>query len=183
MHPAAAAGFATMLTYALHDTRESGLTQKIVDLGGADVNGTIHSTIRSAIPHATIDVVDITPGPGVTVIADARSWRPAPGFRYDLVVSTECLEHVSQWRRVIDTAAAALRVGGWFVGTAASVGRAPHGARGAHLPAPDEHYDNVDPTALLAALWDAGFWHLEVRYQRNPSYATTHDVYWAAQRG
>lgn len=181
MHPTAKIGFARMMSVVYPVLPPA---PRVLDLGGADVNGTIHASLREQLPLATIEVLDIAPGPGVTIVADAREYRPAPGAElYDLIISTECLEHVHAWPLVVETSAACLRPDGWFVGTAASIGRRPHGARGEHNPPEGEHYGNVDPAELASNL---GVWfdgRITVQYDRNPDYATTHDVYWRACRG
>lgn len=181
MHPAARHGFARMMAGCWHHLPAAA---RVLDLGGADVNGTIHDLIRSQLTDVTIDVLDLADGPGVTIVADARNYRPAPDAElYDLVISTECLEHVFGWPLVVKTARACLEPGGWFVGTAASIGRRPHGARGEHDVPEGEHYDNVDPSKLASnlAVWFDG--PIRVIYDRDPQHATTHDVYWRARAG
>jgi hypothetical protein len=186
MHPTAAAGFAEMLDIAqdhIMRVHHSGLT-RVLDIGGADVNGTIHSTIRARM-RPSIDVLDVEPGPGVTIVGDARDPRAYPsGVEYDLVVTTECFEHVDQWHKIIENAWCALARGGWFIGTAASVGRRPHGARGDHDPAGGEHYANVESGDLIGALRqtfgdNTSMW---VTYAVDTGFPTTHDVYWAVRK-
>jgi hypothetical protein len=69
-----------------------------------------------------------------------------------------------------------------FVGTCASVGRRPHGATGAHDPVPGEHYGNVEPIDIAAALQAAGFSRFGVTYEIEPRGVspTTHDAHWWA---
>ena len=150
----------------------------VLDLGGADVNGTVHKDMAAVIgPVAPLDVLDIAPGPGVTVVADARTYRVPDHSRYDLVISTEALEHIEHWQRVMDTAYHALKSGSWFVGTAAAAPRPRHGARGDAAPAPGEHYGNIDPDELRSELERAGFSSVSVTYIPMPG-----DVYWRALR-
>ncbi len=186
MHPAALAGFRRNLREVPGaipgNPGRSAL--RVLDLGGQDVNGTVHDVIRDLVgQHVELQVLDIEPGPGVTIVADARNtqWWSTDDF-YDLVVSTEMLEHVKDWDLTIRTAAAVLRDGGWFVGTCASLGRAPHGATGAPAPAPGEHYRNVNPDALVAELDRYGFDTIHVQYERDPDQWTTCDLYWRARR-
>ena len=142
----------------------------------------MHEWLRRRCWGATIEVLDIEAGPGVTIVADARTWRPEPGSElYDLVISTECLEHVEGWTSVIATAAAALKVGGWFVGTCASIGRGPHGATGAPSPAKGEWYRNVWPQELVGMARSC-FGFVNVQYEQDPSQPTTCDLYWRAQK-
>jgi SAM-dependent methyltransferase len=177
MHAAAHAGFQRHLTASwLVPTR-------VLDLGGQNVNGSVYGALPAG---AVIDVLDIDPGMRVdpdrrissVIVADARTWRMTPGTQtYDLVMSTELLEHVEGWVDVVATAHAAVMPGGWFVGTCAGPGRAPHGATGAPAPGADEHYANVDPGELMVAL-RAHFSHAVVEFVCDPM---TADLYWRAK--
>lgn len=177
MHAQARDAFARMLR-AVGDRGGLESVYRVLDLGGADVNGTVHRMLPS---DAIIDVLDIDDGPGVTIIADARTYR-SPSLRYDMVISTELLEHVDGWEAVIRTALLNIRPGGWFIGTAASVGRPEHGARGNRKPAPGEHYANVLAGDLRRELGRPGpkresFGGISVGYLPVPG-----DVHWRARR-
>lgn len=124
-------------TWAQHD---------ILDLGGQDVNGTIHDLL----PSSTWTVLDIMDAPGVDIVADATTWVPTRTWSH--VVSTELLEHVKDWPAVLRVAHAALDPGGILIVTCASTHRHPHGATGAGQPAADEHYANVNPGDMVAQL-------------------------------
>jgi len=188
MHPTAEEGFRRML-FAARFSDDFARPLRVLDVGGADVNGTVHTIVRLRRFHelACLDVLDIEPGPGVTIVADATDldvWRKlAEGELYDLVITTETFEHVKDWSVIVAGVSAALRPGGWFVGTCASVGRRPHGARGAHCPAPDEWYANIAPDALVASLMTSNFrGEVVTEYSWRPSFPTTNDLYWRAQR-
>lgn len=144
--------------------------RRVLDLGGADVNG-----LARPWPDAEVDVLDIAPGVGVTVVADAREYRTSDP--YDVVTSTELYEHVDGWHLVDETAYRCLLPGGWYLGTAASYGRPPHGARGDASPARGEHYANVPPAQLRRSLDRRGFEMVSVTYTPMPG-----DVYWRARR-
>lgn len=121
-----------------------------LELGGRDVNG----NARHLWPNVTWTGLDITPGPGVDIVADARTWTPDRS--YDLVLCTEVLEHVEDWQSILNTAGKALTEGGYMVITCAGPGRAPHSGREATALHPDEHYRNIDPNELFDALVAAG---------------------------
>jgi SAM-dependent methyltransferase len=185
MHPTAEAGFAQMIrTARFPDGWYRPI--RVLDVGGADVNGTVHEVVRLRRTHVpTIDVLDVTPGPGVTIVADAtdqKTWLDIldPGS-YDLVISTETLEHVKDWRMIVWGAARVLRPAGWFIGTCASVGRRPHGARGEHDVPAGEWYGNVAPDGLTEALIDNFEGDIALEYSRRPGFPTTNDLYWSAQ--
>lgn len=110
---------------------------KALDIGGQSVNGDTRVHFKGAV-WTTLDIVD---APGVDIVADATSWDPTD--EWDLVQSTETLEHVQDWKGIVNTAWMSLRSGGYLVLTCASTGRRPHGMSGAMDPAPDEWYQNV----------------------------------------
>jgi len=188
VHPSATDGFKRMLSDGMgHLPIPSEV--RVLDVGGADVNGTVHGWVRRILRPSvcTFDVLDIADGPGVTMIGDASSaefWSglAESGSRYDLVISTETLEHVEGWRQIVDGASEVLRSGGWFAGTCASLGRRPHGARGEHWPPEGEHYGNVQPDGLIAVLLGAFSGDVVIEYSRRPGFPTTNDLYWRAER-
>lgn len=122
-----------------------------LEIGGRNING----TGRGFFPNADWTVLDLTPGAGVTVVADAATWEP--DREYDLVLCTEVFEHTEVWREIVQTAHSALRPGGRLIVTAACPPRAPHSAvDGAELRS-GEHYANLDPDDLRECLSGAGF--------------------------
>lgn len=160
MHPEALRGAERMMQLAgIPTVHQHELVA--LDLGGADING----TARSLLPNAKWFGLDLEAGPGVDIVADARSW--VPDRQYDLVLCTELLEHVEGWEQCVITAARALRRGGHFIVTCASTGRRPHGARGGMDPEPGEWYMNV-PADMLAQLMLMTFSTSHVEYNRNP---------------
>jgi hypothetical protein len=175
MHLEAYNGLATMLN-------ESGLdlnrAWSALDLGGRNING----SIRDLIPGAYWEGLDIVDGPGVDIVRDATLDWPSYMNRYDIIVTTELLEHVEDWRGVIRTAAQILRCDDervWdkeeiiFI-TCASTGRRPHGASGELDPPPGEWYGNIAPDEMERQL-DKFFTHYQVTYNPMPG-----DVYaWA----
>ncbi|MEV8439138.1 methyltransferase domain-containing protein [Actinosynnema sp. NPDC051121] len=169
MHPEALEGARNMIAAAGVDQ-----TAELVglDLGGADING----TARALLPMVKWFGLDLDPGPGIDIVADAREWEP--DREYDVVLCTELLEHVQGWQPCIVTAWRALRRGGYLILTCASTGRRPHGVRGDLHPGPGEWYANV-PVDELEQLLNAvfgGSYH--VRYRADPG-----DAYaWARKK-
>jgi SAM-dependent methyltransferase len=184
MHPTALQGFKNQLLGAYG--RLSRVLD-VLDVGGADVNGTVHAALRQRHGVELLDVLDVAPGSGVTIVGDAtvpEFWRgllEEHGARYDLVISTETLEHVGGWRAIVAGARGVLRPGGWIIGTCASIERRPHGARGALDPAAGEWYENVWPTELAQALLGRFDGEVVVEYNFRPEFPTTGDLYWRAQ--
>jgi SAM-dependent methyltransferase len=62
----------------------------ILDVGSQDLNGSLRTC---APPGATYVGVDVTPGPGVDVTLGDPHKLPFQDGRFDLIVSTSCLEH------------------------------------------------------------------------------------------
>lgn len=185
MHPTALNGFERMLRAARLSAPNAPM-RTVLDVGGADINGTVHKLLG---PVERIDVLDISSGPGVTIVGDAtapNTWTDiresfAPLVGYDLIICTEVLEHVRDWPELISGARSVLREGGWFIGTCASTGRREHGARGEHEPPEGEWYENVGPSDLVVGLLACFTGDVVVEYSRDPKMPTTNDLYWRAQ--
>ncbi|MDB5312648.1 MAG: hypothetical protein JWO38_6850 [Gemmataceae bacterium] len=138
----------------------------VCEMGSRDVNG----TPRSLFPALTYVGVDAVEGPGVDVVADAETWRPAAGGRFDAVLCTEMLEHTRDGGRVCRTAAEILLPGGVLLITAATAGRHPHSAVDGGQLREGEWYQNIDPAVLR--VWLRGLFPavLEVHSDRGDLY-------------
>lgn len=130
---------------------------KVLDLGGRDVNGT---TRRLFTDPGCYVVVDIAEHESVDVVADAADLNL--GETFDVVTSTECLEHAARAPEIVGAAFRHLVPGGVFVATMAGPGRGPHGAGGEPSPPAGEFYANVPPWALCSWLESAGFVNVTV---------------------
>lgn len=88
------------------------LRKRVLEVGSADVNGTPRRVLLPLHPAEYIGV-DQAPGPGVDMVVDAKALEAVfgPGS-FDLVVCTEVLEHVPDWRAVVTALKRVLRVGG-----------------------------------------------------------------------
>lgn len=158
MHPEAMAFITQMAA-------KRGPFTNVVDLGGRDING----SPRALFATARYTSVDLYPGDGVDVVADARAWTPnvAP----DLVVCAEVLEHAPAAHELVEAAAGWLQPGGILVVTAACDPRAPHSAIDGGPLQGDEHYQNVDPGLLRAWMADLDDIDIEVHDERGDVYA------------
>jgi SAM-dependent methyltransferase len=119
----------------------------ILEIGSFNVNGSVRPLFAGAARYYGIDV---RPGPDVDEVADAREWEGGEAF--DVVVSTEVLEHVEDPERILAGAWRALKPDGILILTAAGPGRAPHGVDGGEVGS--EPYANIDPEELRALLAD-----------------------------
>ena len=137
----------------------------VLDIGGRNING----STRDLFPNATYTALDIRPGDGVDVVANAAEWDP-DARQWDVVVCTEVFEHTEEWPQICATAFKALRPGGRFIATMAGPGRPEHSAvDGGPYLHPGEHYGNVDPAALGFVLGRAGFQEVTVDTRQNPN--------------
>lgn len=142
-----------------------------LDIGGRDVNGSIHHLF----PAAFVTTLDDAVGEGVDMVADARVWEP--NGQWELVICTEVLEHVDGWPGIIGTAYKALELNGRLILTAAAPPRAPHSGIDGWDLREGEHYENIDPGMLHSALFDAGF--VDIHVEHNEAHG---DVYAIARR-
>lgn len=137
----------------------------VLDVGGRNINGSVRDLFSGAAPYVAMDIL---PGDGVDIVADAATWTP--DREYDVVVCTEVFEHTPDWRQICKVIHAALRSEGKAILTMAGPGRPPHSAiDGGWVLHPGEHYANVAPGELRAALESAGFTGITVDYQPNPA--------------
>lgn len=135
--------------------RYAGRPRRVVEFGARNFNG----SVRDLFPSSAYTGVDLLPGEGVDVVADAADWRPPPHQDApDLIVCCETLEHAPHPSLLVWNAGHILAPGGRLVLTAAAPGRAPHSGIDGGPPHPGEHYENVSPHLLL--FWLAG-WDIE----------------------
>jgi SAM-dependent methyltransferase len=138
----------------------------VLEIGSLDVNG----SVRPLFPNANYHGLDVVEGPGVDEVADAADWRTSTQF--DLVISTEVLEHAARWRDVVTNAWGALAPGGSLLMTCATDPRPPHSAVDGWELRPGEWYANVGPgevTELARSLCPA-CWQVEVALDRGDLY-------------
>lgn len=133
-----------------------------LDIGGRDVNG----HCRDLFPAIGWTVLDIDPGPGVDIVADASTWTP--DREYDLVLSTEVFEHTASWPEICATAYRACAPGGLLVLTMAGPGRGAHSAVDGGPLRAGEYYGNVSPDELRTVLTAIGWTDVVVDYLHRP---------------
>src|SRR5947208_8594501 len=72
--------------------------KRVLEIGSADRNGSLRPIIESYHPSEYVGI-DVEPGPGVDRVAEAGQIAQVFGEEsFDLVVSTETLEHIRDWR-------------------------------------------------------------------------------------
>lgn len=151
--------------------------QRVLEMGSYNVNG----SPRTHFTDCDYTGVDIHEGPGVDVVALAHEYTD--DLPYDVIVSTEMLEHDPHWRLSIHNMCQLLRPGGALILTCATTPRNPHGTEaypdGTGLYGPDPHYyRNLTAQEVASKVQSEGF-HTWV--QTNNMHG---DIYlWAIKQG
>jgi cyclopropane fatty-acyl-phospholipid synthase-like methyltransferase len=103
-------------------------SKKILEVGSRYVNGSIRPLIENFSSPAKYIGVDISPGKMVDEILPAEKVLEHFGAEsFDVIISTELLEHVMDWRVVINGLKATLKRGGCLYLTTRSFGLGYHG--------------------------------------------------------
>lgn len=97
----------------------------VLEVGSQEVNGSFREFVE---PEAAAYIgVDIVPGRGVDMICEARDLvRTFGRGAFDLVICTELLEHVEDWRTVVRNLKLVTAVGGLIALTTRMPGFAYH---------------------------------------------------------
>jgi len=96
--------------------------RRVLEVGSFDVNGSPRSVVIPLRPAEYIGV-DLTSGPGVDRVCDGSALVDAFGrCSFDIVISTEMLEHAPDWRAVVTQMKRVLRPNGTLVVTTRSPG-------------------------------------------------------------
>ena len=99
----------------------------VLEVGSLDPRRAVRNVILPLGPREYTGV-DITPGPGVDKVCPAEALLDVFGPEsVDVVVTTEMLEHVRDWRAVIHNLKGVLKTGGFLLITTRSRGMEFHG--------------------------------------------------------
>jgi SAM-dependent methyltransferase len=108
-------------------TTEEVKGKTVLEVGSRDVNGSLRSIISAWAPQRYVGV-DIVKGPGVDVVCGAEGVAEEFGQEsFDLVISTEMVEHVRNWRDAISNIKRVCKQGGTILLTTRSRGYGYHG--------------------------------------------------------
>lgn len=101
--------------------------KRVIEVGAYDVNGSLRSVIMPLEPVEYIGV-DIEKGPGVDIVCNAEELSERFGMgSFDVVIATEVVEHVRDWRKVISEIKKVCKPSGLILVTAPSCGFPYHG--------------------------------------------------------
>lgn len=95
------------------DSPEEFKNKRILEVGSRNVNGSVRNIIEKRAPPKEYVGVDLEEGECVDLVVPAEEIADYFGEEsFDVVISTEMLEHVEDWRLVIDNMKKVLRPGG-----------------------------------------------------------------------
>ena len=99
----------------------------VLEVGSLDVNGSLRPYVESLGPARYVGV-DIAPGPRVDEVLDASKLVERFGAdAFDVVLTTEMVEHIRDWRTVVRNLKRVVRPGGMLLVTTRSIGFPYHG--------------------------------------------------------
>jgi SAM-dependent methyltransferase len=99
---------------------------RVLEVGSLDVNGSVRADVMALNPSLYIGC-DIMFGKGVDIKCEVENLVSLFGYEtFDIVISTEMLEHVKDWRAAIHNIKAVTRKGGYILITTRSIGFAKH---------------------------------------------------------
>lgn len=104
----------------------------VLEVGSYDVNGSVRPYIESLQPRRYLGV-DAERGPSVDRVVDCEKLTEQVAGRWDVVIYTEMLEHVRNWRVCMEQLAAAMARQGLLLITTRSPGFPYH-------PFPEDHW-------------------------------------------
>lgn len=118
----------TCIAFGISSLSFSDITGKrVLEVGSLNVNGSLRSIVEKLNPREYIGV-DLTAGTGVDLICSAYDLLSKFGNEsFDVVISTELLEHALHWQNVITNFKNVLKPGGIILLTTRSKGFPFHG--------------------------------------------------------
>ena len=130
--------------------REHRIAGAVLEVGSMDINGSVRPLFRDCISYFG---VDFRPGPGVDRVMNAHALE-FPDACFDVVISTEVIEHDDEFWTSIREMGRVLRSGGWLILTARGNGFMLHGY-------PDDYWRFM-PSAFPRLLCMAGCEVIEI---------------------
>lgn len=112
---------------ALNIKKEEIEGKRVLEVGSLDVNGSLRPLMESYNPKEYLGI-DIVKGPGVDKICKVEDLIEEMGkYVFDVVISTELLEHVKDWRKAVSNLKNICKEGGIILITTRAIGFRYHG--------------------------------------------------------
>jgi hypothetical protein len=122
---------------------------KVLDVGSLDING----NNRYFFKDCKYIGIDLGEGKNVDIICPVHKYNP--GFQFDIIISTEMLEHDYNWKKSLKRMFKLLKKCGLLLITAATTGRKEHGTyanQNKSSPFTNDYYRNITTEMLAEAL-------------------------------
>ena len=154
----------------------------VLDIGSGDVNGNNNHYFEDCFVLGN----DIGYGPNVHLLGFAHD-LPFIDDYFDMIISTECLEHDREYSKTLNAAVRMLKSGGLYLFTCATTGRPEHGtskskpyqAFSTRIDGLEDYYKNLTEGDIREVL-DVGKYFSEYEFSVNN---THHDLYfWGIKR-
>lgn len=125
----------------------------IIEVGAYDVNGSLRCEIIALNPKKYIGV-DVAEGPGVDQVCDATRLLDYFAFEsFDMLIATEVLEHIKDWRKAVTNFKHILKPGGILIITVPSKGCGFHGCSEDHWRYELIDMKNIFSDFIIEELW------------------------------
>ena len=130
---------------------------RVLEVGSKFVNGSVRPLIERFCKPKEYIGVDIEPGKYVDVVLPAERLVDYGPESFDVVVSTELIEHVHDWRLIINNMKVVLKRGGFIYLTTRSLGFGYH--------AYPHDYWRYEPSDMVRIFRDFEIIRLEVDWE------------------
>jgi SAM-dependent methyltransferase len=139
------------------------LRKKVLEVGSLDING----SVRPLFTQCDYWGIDLGEGNGVDQVINILDF---PGKFYDVVISSEMLEHDREWKFSLIKMFNCLVHGGLLIFTCAGPDRPPHGTMRENpeaSPFTNDYYGNLSIKDVTQALnLPEAFFHYTLQYDR-----------------
>jgi len=159
----------------------------IIEVGAYDLNGSLRHHVQSLKPNKYVGV-DIEAGPCVDIVADVTSLLDhLPYSSFDMVIATEVLEHVKDWRKAVSNLKHIIKSGGKVIVTVPSKGCGFHACPEDHWRFELDDIKEIFSDFVIEELWKSpsieGVFLKAVRPENLIEYDTTNYKLYSIMKG